>query len=228
MRRFSSNLKSDIREGLIAHWKLDEADGSSVIDSSVNGNHGSFVGSVNRSRGKSGNNLEFAGASYISIPFSNSFSIANNIFSISVWIYFTGNIAGRYGIYSQSNNESGSPWIEIGTFGSTYTNGVAVAVPGNFISAASNTIETNRWHHIVYTKSGIGAGTHAIYVDGQSKTLITSGASFNETWQIFDSIGIKIIGGRNSGSQLFTGKIDDLRIYNRTLRPDEVSVLYNR
>jgi hypothetical protein len=75
------------------------------------------------------------------------------------------------------------------------------------------------WHHIVYTKDGTN---HTIYVDGSLDQSFTSNAVISWVEPLF-------IGKRwtnNSSINWFNGIIDDVRIYNRALTAEEVTLLY--
>jgi len=81
-----------------------------------------------------------------------------------------------------------------------------------------------KWHHIAITYSK-SKKLLKLYVNGvfeQEKTY---------TWAISPILGQALIGGCDAGCDAdprpFDGTIDDFRIYNRVLSPDEVMALYN-
>jgi hypothetical protein len=75
-------------------------------------------------------------------------------------------------------------------------------------------LEKETWHHIVATKSVL-SGEMALYVDGEQ---IVKGY---DKWAPLNSIASFTIGEK------FVGDIDNLRIYNSVLSPEEVKALSN-
>ena len=86
-----------------------------------------------------------------------------------------------------------------------------------------------RWNHVVVTYQGslAQASRFTIYVDGVDATnrsdLLSAGT-------ITDIAPTDINLGANSGdsTEFYDGQIDDLRLYNYALTPDEVKVEYNQ
>ncbi|HNE80128.1 MAG TPA: CARDB domain-containing protein, partial [Flavobacteriales bacterium] len=76
----------------------------------------------------------------------------------------------------------------------------------------------NAWHHIVHTRTG---STMRIYVDG-----VLNATATHPVENITTSIALFI--GRNSASaiQFYSGKMDNLRLYNRALTAQEVTDLF--
>jgi hypothetical protein len=79
-------------------------------------------------------------------------------------------------------------------------------------------LNDNTWHHVACTfQSGVTNGT-LCYIDGAlaTTTTMTIGNQLN---------GIAIGSGSTGGTQLFTGYIDDPRVYNRVLSAAEIAQL---
>jgi hypothetical protein len=83
----------------------------------------------------------------------------------------------------------------------------------------------NAWHHIVGT---FDAGNAAIYIDGQLDNSATLSVS-----SIMNDVQPLILGGiwdycgTDEFYNTFTGKLDDVRIYDRALSASEVEVIYD-
>lgn len=75
---------------------------------------------------------------------------------------------------------------------------------------------TNRWHHIVATKNG---NDYKIYFNGKLNDSASGNANCSNL-QLAEDIGDMFIGS------YYTGKIDDIIIYNRELSRKEVSQLF--
>jgi len=95
--------------------------------------------------------------------------------------------------------------------------------------SSSIVVNDNQWHHIVFTWTGDTSTDGAkIYIDGQ---LTASGTSEADDTGVRD--GNDLIGkldGAWGGDDLFFfhGIIDEVRIYNRALSPEEIRYHYNR
>lgn len=84
-------------------------------------------------------------------------------------------------------------------------------------------VSDTSWHHVAYTYSE--SGNQIIYVDGVQKV---SSASDKDGNKDFSSTAFYVCAINNKGtaSDFFTGKIDDVRIYERELSASEIEILY--
>jgi hypothetical protein len=80
----------------------------------------------------------------------------------------------------------------------------------------------NTWHFITATRSETGTGTMTLYVDG-SQVATTTGVDVS-TLSAPTIIGL---GRNNCTGADYSGALDDLIFYGRTLSSAEVSALYN-
>ena len=219
-QRIKRNYPSN---GLVTYWNMDGSNVSgttliehySGIDGTINGaSCGNVEGEINE--GCSFDAID----DFITIPFNANLNLGNTL-SVSAWVN-TGNLGSRQSIYTNSNdNTANAFWIEIGS--GSQTNGVGVAISGIWIVTADNVLTPNNWHHIVYTRSGTGSGTHVIYVDGVSRTLNLLSPEIN----FVDNTKPKLIGARTTSSQVFNGLMDEVLIYDRALTLEEVDTIYN-
>mgnify|MGYP002633153023 CR=1 FL=1 len=80
-----------------------------------------------------------------------------------------------------------------------------------------------QWHHVLMTYDGSSfAAGMTIYVDGKAAAAKVLADRLSET--IRNSVPLRI--GTRDATYPFRGRIDDVRIYNRSLRAEEVSQLY--
>lgn len=224
--RTPAQIAYDYNRGTpVAHWKLDECQGTTANDSSGNGNNGIInlgAGGVqnagtcttsstawgNGANGKVESSLSFDGTDdYVSIPYSASYNINTNS-SVSFWVKTTN--ASRPILSNRI-----STGLYLGTSAGKifqYNNG---ATPDNV--TGNKTINDGAWHHITYIRSGT---TSSFYVDGvldvsTTQTNLTSNTNaFNIAYDI------------PNGTYL-TGQVDDIRIYNYPLSADQVKQVYN-
>ncbi len=81
---------ADLRQKLIAHWKMDEDTGSDVLDSSGNEQHATASQNVLPSRGKFARGRLFnAGNGHISVPNSPTINVGESSFSFAGWVKIT-------------------------------------------------------------------------------------------------------------------------------------------
>ncbi len=210
----SLNPTSDITDGLVAYWPMNETSGINV-DETIGNNDGTATGTqivdgvISKARSFNGTSSD-----YISLP---GFYIgATNNVSFSAWVK-TNSVGTRQTIFSQ-NNTAGALQVEVGSCNGS-SGAVCTMISGIWISQANSVIDTG-WHHLVYTRNGAGANHH-IYVDGIEQAL-----TINATNSYVDTNSIKYFAERVN-NQWFNGYLDDVRLYNRTLTPTEVTTLSN-
>lgn len=142
--------------------------------------------------------------------------------TFSAWIFPTGSNAARNTVFG-SEGAASNVMIEVGP-GSFSGIGTAklnlASTGGNATETASGAITYNTWNHI--------AGTHPVsnslgilYINGGLATL-SNGAAH----PITDGAVAHAIGRRQSASQLFSGSIQDLRLYDYVMSDAQVWSLY--
>lgn len=216
-----------LTNGLVGHWTMDGADTlTSITDRSGQGNNGYFVGgatSTAKVAGKLGQALQFGGSTKVTI--ADTDSLDPSTVTISAWVYSTGgdpsatserivdkansgtiNQGGyRLQAFNSSNCGGSAKW------GMQWYNGSAQLLCGPTITST-----TGVWTHITFTHDGT---TGRMYANGALvDSLIaayTTGNSFN--------LGL---GNSNQVDRSLTGKMDDVRIYNRALSAEEIKQLY--
>jgi len=210
-------LFSDTR-GLEGWWKFEEGSGTSTADASGNGYTGTLTSGPTWTTGKVGTGaINFAGATnYVLVgtsgagPFAD---IGTGNFTISAWAT---NISGPAYRWITSNwDGSGGHHFGMnsnGKFGGYPAGGTEVSSDYTLTSDGS-------WHYLVVTRSA--AGTITYYVDGASQ-----GGSTGLTASLIRT-GDTRIGARGDGGQVWSGVIDDVRVYNRALSLPEIQAIYN-
>ncbi|MHC1576469.1 MAG: LamG domain-containing protein [Methanosarcinaceae archaeon] len=192
---------------LLGHWKLN----GNYKDSSGFGNHGTQTGGVTFAPGKWPEAASFDGVDdYVSVPGTFDFSTTNQL-TISAWFYrtaATGAIIERWndvGIRVDSGTGKIDAYIDT-TAGSP--------TGGQFQS--SSAVSMNAWHHVALVWDG---STEYLYIDGALDNTHTWGGTFETS-----ASGMCI--GCIAGGYFFTGKINDLRIYDTALLASDIRHLY--
>ncbi len=218
-RNASESKTPHLWRGKVGHWVPNLGiTGNTLFDISGNGNHGTLNGSMTLDDwvvGRNGYALDLDGINdWINI--GNGASIKPDSITAAFWIF---NLAD----------------IEIVIGGSQAPWGYEIAVVSNVIRMALDTTDqtlqfvsgstaiANNWHHAAITYNS-GNGNNAIYVDGVDEGV--SIAALSGALE-YDAADDSIIGNRPQSLDFpFTGKIDDIRIYNRALIPSEIMELY--
>jgi hypothetical protein len=204
--------------GLLAYWKLDEAEGD-LAHNSISDNHGVLHGQPlwQPHSGKKSGALEFDGINdYIETGYI--LNPAESAFSICAWI--KGGAPGQT-IISQTDGLGGTGEIWLG----------ADAVEGKLMTTlrspsgrspappmvADEVITNGQWHHvgIVVTEQK----ARNLYVDGIR-------AAFDTQPVVLPSSdgGLYMGSGKNlEDGTFFSGLIDDIRIYNIALTADGIA-----
>jgi|Napbiome12C3dose_1001474.scaffolds.fasta_scaffold00057_2 hypothetical protein len=200
-------------------WQMDDnvsGDSQTITDASGNGRNGTTTDGANNTgmdctvSGKFGKGCQFDGADdYLTVANNAVFNMTDT-FSIEFWMY-TDNISQNYG--TMLSKDYGSHY----QFNFNGTAGTVKFFPGGSDAAAitSTTVPQGAWVHVVGTYNGsqgliyingVQKGTTTVTTPGNS-TAITMGADMNHSFP-------------------FTGSLDDVRIYNKTLSTTEISDLY--
>jgi hypothetical protein len=202
-----------IEEGLVGYWKLDEHGGTEVEDSSGMGNNGVIIGNVEWVEGMFGSALLFSESqSCVNIEHSESIDLSEEV-TIALWVMPEANQpasakflckqkSGEYP-YALQYNDTGS-----GIFGTINT--------GARFDTAPHLEVFTEWAHLAYTYNG-EAGI--LYKDGVE---VARKAASGELQHNELSL---TIGSRLESPQSFKGIIDDVRLYNIALTPDEISII---
>ncbi len=215
--------------GLLAYYTFDEGSGTTAGDSSGS-NTGTIAPGATWSGGKVGSGaLNFDGS-------NGKVTIAHNAaldnlgpLSISAWINprsmgerDEGMILGKYG-------NGGEFRLEFKFAGGSNALMFARNYDGtpNILRqiTANNAITMNTWQHVAVTWDGSGSSANIkIYVNGvetgYQSPLNGGGTMISDTDSDFT------IGNQSTLIRAFDGSIDDVRLYNRVLSPQEISDIY--
>ncbi len=226
--RSASQVAWDYNKGApFLHFKFDECQGTTLNDSSGNGNVGiinvdtlgnTTVGTCTSPTdgtgawydgvsGKRNYSLDFDGTDDEVVEASLSQTItAPAPYSISVWFY-----ADAISDNAIWNGGTDAPELRI-------AGGQLQAWFSNEDDVLYNNVATGQWYHAVTTFDGT---TGRLYINGTSSGTPFAPASPDDVLSSID------IGSRNANSKWFDGKIDDFRMYNYALTALQVKSLYN-
>lgn len=163
-------------------------------------------------------------SAYVS-TYPNPISINPDDGTVTFWVYsslpFT---AGNYHIFLRSSDISDNSFFDIlaytdGNMYCGFYNGLSFTDGRLIINSIAAGMTQNEWHHIAVT--WVNGGDTNLWVDGAIKGTASyvSGSRWNPAFG--DGINL----GRY-GAEGFTGYLDDVRIYRRKLRKQEIINLY--
>jgi hypothetical protein len=226
------------RGGPVGWWKMDDnvsGDSKTVYDSSGNGNNGTTHYGANTTgmdctvAGKRNLACDFDGSDdWIEIPDSDYLDFGTGDFSYSLWVNTSQDCSSSRVWFAQRNQSTSRPSTYIGCDDTNKI--VTEALDSN--DQGGNNISTTigndgNWHQAVLVKEGHSSATLKLYVDGklEDSDPFTFTGNFD-----YNSGGIEpnSIGRFNVSPYYYTdGKIDDVRIYNYALTPQQVKNDYN-
>jgi hypothetical protein len=195
----------DPANGLLAHWKLDET-GGTLAASTTGTNPGTVIGSPARIPGTEGKAISFDGVNdgaTTGVPLLSN----RTSFTMAGWYRSPLTTGNRIALWGQNDV------VEFGINGSNisiFTSGggsLSVPLPS-----------PNEWHHVACIGDGFSL---KIYIDGR---LAATGGSY-----VANAYGSATASGFNIGTATwdssrnwFTGQIDEVRVYDRSLSDLEI------
>jgi hypothetical protein len=216
---YADPIRVGLPVGVIAYWKLDEAEGS-IAGDIAGDNHGILHGQPQwqPEGGMKAGALQFDGIDdYIGTDFV--LNPANGPFSVFAWIKST---VPKKMIISQSNSTgTGDTWLYIDEDGNLMAGlrspAVSRFVPQPLVSEFI--ITDSQWHHIGFVWDG---SYRSLYVNGAEVARDTAAQNPLKS----ANGGLYIGAGKNLGAgTLFSGLIDDVRIYNVALTAEQIAAL---
>jgi hypothetical protein len=216
-----NNLRIETTDetSLAGYWKFDEGQGTVLHDASGAGNDGTLFGSTNWV-GAAANlpsaidfdnhaALSFNGTTaYGTLPLAGE-PATTAAKTVAMWVNLS-STAGTQDFFSVLNNTPGTNYV-IGVRSGT----IAALKASGVVMASVAAPATGSWHHVAYTYDGVSTST--VYLDG---TTVGSGATAptgtNATiW----------IGSREGTTEMYSGQLDDLRVYSVALTAAQVKGL---
>lgn len=204
---------SDLRDGLIAWWKLDDNAASIyVVDSSDEGHDGtanfntvdaSTLGIINRS-------LDFGGTANIySIGGASSdFDVSTTNFSISLWVNTTSSDVSQLCMCGVDLGDFYKISLTAaGKISFTFSTGDESTV------TSTEALNDGEWHHIVVIRTG--PRTCELYVDKILDAVDSDTSGGNSS--IEADTDFYIGSNTDDATEFLTGELDDIRMYNKII-----------
>jgi len=203
--------------GLVGYWSFDEGKGNIAYDASGNGNTGALVNGPKWVNGKGSGALQFDGKDdYVDLGSGGSMKPVTDI-TIEIWV----NPAAKQNIYADIfGNHLGGGYViqqngaNLNQYYFTYYNGASYQGTG-----ISTQLVANKWNHFVVQKTG---NLIKHYLNGK---MVASGSVSGDISYAADQ-HMWVGNGYTGFSRVFSGVIDEARVYNRALSEAEIQYHY--
>ena len=217
----SSGLPSNLQNGLVGYWPFC----GNANDASGNGNNGTVNGATLTSDrfGNANSAYSFNGSNnWIEVISTPALSLPNS-FTISTWLYR--NNSNLMAAVTKERTPGGWGYYLLGGDAVGINNGPpppASAPTCNKGGSVSNVSVQNTWYNLTATWNGLNL---ILFVNG-SQVLILDGNLTDCGGSLLNSLQKLYFGKDNVSYNPFSGKIDDIAIYNRALSTAEIQQLY--
>ena len=200
---------------LIAQWRFDEGSGA-VADDTVGNHHGDIKGPT-WTTGYNGFGLLFDGTDdHVLVPHEDALSLTN-AYTFAAWIYI-----GEGGLHMYdlvlNKGTSGTNWnYWFGTINDEIAFGF---YNGGYVEFNTTGINLQKltWYHVAASFDN-PSDTAKVYLNGELVLTDTTTAE-----PIANTEGLYI--GTSQGGANWSGKLDDVRIYDTVLGEDRIKSLY--
>lgn len=216
----------------VGYWKFDEGYGTGASGAHNSGSVGSVLdGTLSGSpvplwtnSGKFGKALSFNGTSaYIAMPSDDTSLKITSGLTLSAWIYLNDTSSQHDIICKYTGTGATSAYcLNVSSAGKLVMQVVNGADQSIVTSTGTTTLSSLKWYHV----TGVFTSANAVdlYINGVSDNHNTT--SIPTTLQ--NPTTILDIGAENAGSNLFSGVMDEVKVYNFPLTQYEVKVEYNK
>jgi len=207
-----------ITDGLVGYWSFDEGSGIIANDTSGNGNDGLLINSPAWVTGISGSALNFSGTNYVDCGNAASLHVQN--YTLAAWIEPSSILDSEYRIVS---NGAWGAFLGAVDFGFD-VNGRLFIVHQNVtgqdtcLSQAGSLFPVGVWSFVAVTYDATTKAVLMYVNQGVVSTTINTMRVPNPN----PSYNMRIGTMGNPVARSFKGSIDEVRLYNRTLAPEEI------
>jgi hypothetical protein len=208
-----------LASGLVAAYSFDEGSGTTVYDASGQGNNGTVSNATWSTTGKFGGDLTFSGAtgSWVTIPRATSLDLQAAM-TLEAWVYPTSLSSPDAGwsaaiAKEHRNSSNDTAYALFAAHGTGTAPSTEILVGGTERQASgSSVLPLNTWTFLAATYDNKAL---KLYIGGNLVTTVTLTNTITRTPDPLR------IGGDWAG-KMFTGQIDNVRIYNTALSQSQI------
>ncbi|MBN1672653.1 MAG: lamin tail domain-containing protein [Kiritimatiellae bacterium] len=206
---------------LVSQWKFDDGSGTTALDASGNGHHGTLLGGAGWGTGQFGGALSLDGANDYMTRASGSPLPTTSPLTVTAWVRTTAaKEQAFFGQGAPTNYWIGAYFMELTTAGKVHFYGMAAPEDRTLNLTSSASVNNGAWRHVVCQRNS--SGRARIYIDGQ----LDAEKYVDPVW-FFD--GPVHVGSAAWQPQVmakfFQGRIDDVRLYNWELSASEIQTV---
>ena len=218
----SATLTEDLKSGLVAYYKLDDNSGTSATDATGNSHTGILKNGATWVIGKLNKAVRMDGVNqYINISDADDLDIGvNNNFTVCAWVNMTSSSGNTEGIVMKYDNTGFYGW-QLRKQADDTIMFIIRDTSANEISVTSaSALPTNTWWFVCGVRDVLADKVY-VYVNGTgtSETDTTTAGMAN-----LDAV---VIGRTQWSADYFTGVIDEVGIWNRSLSVSNITAIYN-
>ncbi|MES9950937.1 MAG: Ig-like domain-containing protein, partial [Candidatus Thiodiazotropha sp.] len=206
----------DITTGLVGHYTFDEGSGTTAIDSSVTGNHGTLFDGPVYTAGQVGSHALSFNGNFDRVEAPDSTATDFGTFDFSVGFWFNSTYSGPQARLVGDMAVGGGAGYIFYTDGLNDLN-LQVSSGAESIILTAEGLFDGTWHHVMGIRSG---PNYTLYVDGHEADQWLGSA----IGVIDNSQPLRI--GASSSYGDYDGLIDEVRLYDRALSADDAIELF--
>ena len=196
--------------GLVASYAFEEASGATTADQTGLGHTGTISGATRSTLGKNGRALSFDGnADWVTVADANDLDLTTSM-TLEAWVYpTTTNNVWRAVVAKERARPGLRDDGAVVIPGRPYA---VISTTGEQLAQGPTTLPANTWAHMAATYDGSAL---RFYING---ALVTTKAAIGS----ITTTNLPLHIGGDALNEWFNGRIDDVRIYNRTLTQAEI------
>jgi hypothetical protein len=194
---------------LLGHWTCDDVDGVWLRDASGHRRHGRMTAAMRLVDGRLGKALEFTGAGFVDFAEAPDLNLIEAM-TLALWIR-----PQRVGSMRllDKGPVGGSDGYLLDTHPENHLR--VITRPGTLM--ANERVPCDQWSHVAAT---FGDKKLRVYLNGREI------AEMNAPGGTLTATALPLrVGADSSGGSRFVGLMDDVRIYRRVLKPEEIAKL---
>ena len=208
----------------IIHFSLDENTGTTAVDQSGNGNHGTLTNGASWTTGITGSGVAFGGANdYVRVPSSASINTATTGITVAAWVYRTANQSNWATVATRQTGTTAQEHFFLGFDNAGNYRWFVSTTAGYSSTSLGGPAPLQQWIHVVGTYDGT---TVRFYVNGvENFSTPRTGTIVTDTTPVI--LGGSFNDATTTVGEPFAGRIDEFHLYNRALSAAEVQSLYS-
>lgn len=213
--------------GMVAWLPFDESNGTTTVNRRKLINPGTLLNGPVFGTGKVSNGLTFDGQNdSVQVQNYPEINFGDGNFSIDAWIQIQPNASS--GVKVIVDKRAGTDGMGVGYMFFVIDGRLALQLNTptqgfyNYFDTTSPTVATGRWHHVAVTVQRTDASGIKFYIDGTQLPRMFDPRL--RQGNLNNTSTLKV--GREVSGNFFTGKIDEVELFNRVLTREEVNNLF--